>query len=376
MAEEKTVITDSCVLTSYGLGVDKVWKGVLSNNSAISVNRRFSTDNLKSQYAALVSEIDCSSEKSLVMQMLESFEKQNKIQLPEDTFLILATTTGEIDLLERGVFNKNETDIYNSDLNNLLDKACNLFRTEKGMLVSAACASSTSAVISAANLIRSGRKDCVLVVGCDCVSEFLCSGFSALQAIDENPAKPFDKERNGLTVGEGAGCILLMSETRALESRNKIEGYVTGWGMTNDANHMTGPSRDGSGLAAAIKKALNTASVSPSRIGSVSAHGTGTVYNDLMEMKAFRKVFNNPVPAYSVKGALGHTMGASGLIEVVLTLETLKHHIIPPTVNLNNPIEEAAGWVKNETQLCDSEYSLSVNAGFGGVNTAILIQNA
>jgi len=244
-----------------------------------------------------------------------------------------------------------------------------------GRTISAACASSAAAVAQGAALIRSGERDAVLVVACDAVTEFIMAGFSSLMALDPDGAKPFDRNRRGLTVGEGAGYVLLMSGARATREGRPRLADVTGWGLSGDANHMTGPSRDGDGLAAAIAKALRTAGVTPGAIGAICAHGTGTPYNDAMELKAFRRVFTGaPVPVYSIKGSIGHTMGAAALIELVMTVKSLQQGVVPPSANLRDVDPEAEGWVSpSARQAAGLRVALSTNSGFGGVNAALVV---
>jgi 3-oxoacyl-[acyl-carrier-protein] synthase II len=215
----------------------------------------------------------------------------------------------------------------------------------------------------------------VLVVAADAVTEFVFSGFASLMALDPDTAKPFDKNRAGLSLGEGAGFVLLMSQARAQQEGRTILGEIAGWAVAGDANHMTGPSRDGSGLKLAIQKALQSAGLSSDDVGCISSHGTGTVYNDAMEMKAYSSIFHNrPVPLYSIKGAVGHTMGASGLIETVIALRVLEEKIIPPTVGLIDVDPEAKDWASRELRTLEKSAILLNNAGFGGVNAALVLK--
>jgi 3-oxoacyl-[acyl-carrier-protein] synthase II len=244
-----------------------------------------------------------------------------------------------------------------------------------GIVISCACASSSSAIAQAASLIRAGKKDCVLIVAADSVNEFVFSGFSSLMALDKDKPKPFAKNRSGLSLGEAAGFILLMSESRARKEGRKIEGEVLGWGLSCDANHMTGPARDGGGLAQAVLKALKSAKVSPLEVGCISAHGTGTLYNDAMEMKAFKKVYPKAVPTYSIKGAIGHTLGAAGLIEVIVAFKALEEGLIPATVGLKDIDPEAKGWVSTSPQKLKKKIAVLNNCGFGGINAALALKN-
>jgi 3-oxoacyl-[acyl-carrier-protein] synthase II len=224
-------------------------------------------------------------------------------------------------------------------------------------------------------MIRNGHEDCVLVVACDSITEFIFSGFSSLMALDNRPAMPFDKHRAGLNVGEAAAFALLMSDERAAREKRPVLGTLAGWGLSDDANHMTGPSRESEGLILAITKALASANAAPGDVGCISAHGTGTRYNDEMEMRAFHSVFQKKErPVYSIKGAIGHTMGAAGLVEMLIALRALRVGIVPPTVNLTEPDDDAAGWVLNQQQAVrEQTLALVTNAGFSGVNTALLL---
>lgn len=138
---------------------------------------------------------------------------------------------------------------------------------------------------------------------------------------------------------------------------------------------MTGPSRDGYGLALAIHKALHSADIPKSAIGCISAHGTGTVYNDVMEMKAFKRVFGDQgIPTYSIKGGTGHTMAAAGLIEMMIAFQSMRDKIVPPTVNTSEIDEEAKGWVSPNSCPFNGEVTLSTNSGFGGINVALVLR--
>ena len=224
-------------------------------------------------------------------------------------------------------------------------------------------------------MIRNGHTDCVLLVACDGVTEFIFSGFSSLMALDKQPARPFDRNRAGLNVGEAAAYALMMSEERALREDRPVLGTIAGWGLSDDANHMTGPSRESEGLILAVTKALSSAGIDQGAIGFIAAHGTGTVYNDQMEMRAFRAVFQNKErPVYSLKGGIGHTMGAAGLVEMIIAHRALREGIVPPTVNLVEPDEDARGWASDRQHPVGTHtLALMTNAGFSGVNTALVL---
>lgn len=371
----KVVSVAADMVTAYGWGTDVCWEGLFSGITAIRPIKRFPTQNLQTGNAATIPGLTMKRDESLVMQMIRPLLDKCSIEIPHDTFVILATTNGDIEFVQRFVLGE-ENNPEKSLPDCLLDKIMLLTGTcGKGMVVSSACASSSIAVSRAASLIRNKVYDCVLVIGCDCVSEFVTAGFSSLMALDPDVAKPFDKNRQGLSLGEAAGYMLLMSEERSAKGNTAVMGEVAGWGLTNDANHITGPSRDGSGLYQAIYSSLKSAGIAENKIGSISAHGTGTVYNDSMEMKAIRTVFaESTLPVYSVKGGIGHTLGAAGLLEIIISFKSLDKKITPPTVNLFNIDEEAKGWVFPYPQTFESSYTLSTNSGFGGVNSALILK--
>jgi 3-oxoacyl-[acyl-carrier-protein] synthase II len=361
------------MLTPYGRGIGACWQGLLSGQSALARVNRFKTAAFHSDYAGIISGLRYHEQTSLVMQMLQSLFEGTAV--PEDAKLLLATTKGEIDLLEQSML-QNKGDVADSVVSKLIGKVAGLTSAGGGGLVlSAACTSSAAAAAQAAAMVRNGHADCVLVVACDSVTEFIFSGFSSLMALDKQPARPFDRNRAGLNVGEAAAYALIMSEERASRENRSVLGTIAGWGLSDDANHMTGPSRESEGLVLAIKKALVSAGIAPGDVGFIAAHGTGTVYNDQMEMRAFRAVFvDGPRPVYSIKGGIGHTMGAAGLVEMLIALHALREGTVPPTVNLKEVDDDARGWASDRQQTVQRpSLALMTNAGFSGVNTALVL---
>jgi 3-oxoacyl-[acyl-carrier-protein] synthase II len=368
----QAVVTAYELITPYG-GLEASWSGLRSGISVLSRVDRFETAAFQSQRAGTVPGLNYRQGPSLVFQLLEKLFTTTEINIPSDARLLLATTTGEVDLLEQAVLSDSGS-AQESGLERLLEKTRVLYGVQdSGTVISSACTSSTAAIALGASAIREGECDCVLVVACDAVTEFVFAGFSSLMALDPDGARPFDANRKGLSVGEGAGYLLLMSEERARKEKRPILGTVAGWGLSNDANHMTGPSRDGAGLAKAIRTALRLAETDENQIGFICAHGTGTSYNDTMELLAFQSVFSSPRPLFSVKGGMGHTMGAAGLIETVLTLKCIQEQCVLPTIRLQQPDELAAGRVSAEAVPTTARIALSTNAGFGGVNAALVL---
>jgi 3-oxoacyl-[acyl-carrier-protein] synthase II len=370
----KAVVVACDMVTAFGTGVDACWNGIRCGETAISELKRFNTQAFQSCNAATVAGLKYLQKDSLVMQMFRLMFKKNPPSIPKDAKLILATTKGEIDLLEKK-FLTGKGNASSSKLSCLLKKVSDLAGIQdSGIIISAACSSSSAALARAASMIRNGYSDCLLITACDSVTEFVFSGFSSLMALDKIATRPFDKDRKGLSLGEAASYVLLMSEARAKKEKRKIMGEIKGWGLSDDANHMTGPSRTSEGLIMAINKALKSAAVSESDICFISAHGTGTLFNDEMEMRAFHSVFKKRTPVYSIKGAIGHTMGSAGLVETIIALRALKEKTVPPTVNLKTADDDASGWVSDKVKtLTHSKTALITNAGFSGINTALVV---
>jgi 3-oxoacyl-[acyl-carrier-protein] synthase II len=165
-----------------------------------------------------------------------------------------------------------------------------------------------------------------------------------------------------------------MAEGRARREGRRPLATVAGWGVANDAHHVTAPSRDGCGLIQAVRQALERAALPPAAVAAVSAHGTGTVYNDAMELTAFAAIFGERrLPIHSVKGAIGHTLGAAGGIEVALGARMLAAQLVPPTVGCGEPEAAAEGQVSDRAVPFSGEWLLTTNSGFGGINAALLL---
>ena len=238
--------------------------------------------------------------------------------------------------------------------------------------VSAACISGLSALQQGAALIRRGLADVVFVAGVDLISHFVLSGFNTLKSLDPDGCRPFDKARIGLSLGEGAGAIILAKGKLLHAPLIRL----TGTGTSNDANHLTGPSRDGSGLALAIQRALAKAGLAPEQIDFVNAHGTGTPYNDNMEALALRSVFGDRVPPFnSSKGIFGHTLGAAGVLETILCVAALQTKLLPGTPRLRDRDPVAPESLLAEPRAAAKlDRVLKVNCGFGGTNAALILE--
>ncbi len=243
-------------------------------------------------------------------------------------------------------------------------------RAGRTLAISGACASGSMAVETAKDHLASGDFSHAVVFGFDALSRFVVSGFASLAALSNTGARPFDADRDGLTLGEGA-CIAVFSR------RTPFTGdiIVRGAGSSNDANHRTGPSRTGDGLLRAMKAALSDAGMRRGDIGAVKCHGTATPYNDAMEARALEGLFESEIPPCgSIKGAIGHTSGAGSLLEMLVASQFLERHAIAPTAGFQSLGVEENVPVSNNPQTFTKDAILCLAAGFGGINSAIVIE--
>jgi 3-oxoacyl-[acyl-carrier-protein] synthase II len=242
---------------------------------------------------------------------------------------------------------------------------------------SVACASGNAALGAALDLLRAGRCDVVLAGGVDALHDFVISGFGALKAVDREPCRPFDRSRRGLNLGEGAAFLVLESEAHARGRGARVRAFLDGYGASADAVHMTGPDRTGSGAARAIEAALRDAACTAGDVGFVSAHGTATAFNDLMEAKALTRALGAgaaSTPVNSIKSAVGHTLGAAAALEAVACVRTLETGLVPPTPGLHELDPEIElDVVRDQPRAAAPRVVLSTASGFGGINAAVVL---
>ncbi len=287
---------------------------------------------------------------------------------PQDkkTVLIISTTKGNISLLETETYSKELK--KRIALNTSAKLVAQYFHfVNQPIVISNACISGLLAIIAGMRMIQSGQYENAVIAGADVISKFVLSGFQSFQAISEEPCKPFDAARNGITLGEDAGTIIL-------SANKKLSGgiKVSAGSVSNDANHISGPSRTGEELHLAISKAMKDARLSVNEIDFISAHGTATIYNDEMEAKAITLANLQSAPVNSLKGYYGHTLGAAGLIESIVTIHSMKEDLILPTMGFQHP------GVTKPVNICTSLHKatlqncLKTASGFGGCNAAVI----
>lgn len=368
------VLSRVAALTALGEGLPVLWQNLLAGRSGITRIKRFATENYSSSFGACIDSLEAAEGQSLMSPLLDRVADQLGA-VPEDCHLVVASTKGEIDLLER-LSRSGESCTTAHQPQTFLRRVARRFGVNSAVYnINAACASSTIALARGAALIASGQASAVLVYAADIVSEFVFSGFSALQALSAEVCRPFDRQRSGLNLGEAGVALLLLSEERAGREGAPRLAQIAGWGVANDAHHVTAPARDGSGLILACRHALLKAQITGEQICAINAHGTGTVYNDAMELTAFSALFGDRLPPlHGLKGSIGHCLGAAGGVEVAVAVQALIEQRIPPTVGCREPEAGAEGRVGEFSQQLVGDYLLCCNSGFGGINGALVLQ--
>ncbi|MFT4061975.1 MAG: beta-ketoacyl synthase N-terminal-like domain-containing protein [Edaphocola sp.] len=282
----------------------------------------------------------------------------------DDVTLIISTTKGNIEWL--GLQEDARTMLAESG-----KRIADFFRLkQEPTIISNACISGSLALAHAQRVVQRGVAKHAIVVGCDRFSGFVYSGFRSFHALADGVCRPFDAQRTGINLGEAAACIILSGDMSV--SHEQPVGILAGAGISNDANHLSGPSRSGEELAYAIKKAMAEAGISAGDIGMVSAHGTATAFNDEMESKAIGLAGLAAAPIHSLKSYVGHTLGAAGILESMAALLAMQHDIIPASLNFESVGTPISLNVSVDTVEKEYRYFLKTASGFGGCNAALV----
>ncbi len=255
------------------------------------------------------------------------------------------------------------------------------------MSVVTACASGTNAIGEAAEMIRRGAADVMLAGGSEAgIVDVAVAGFSVMDALSsrnddpERASRPFDQDRDGFVIGEGAAFLVLESEEFARVRGARRLAEVVGYGTTNDAFHVSAPAENGAGAAACMQLALDDGAVKPESIGYINAHGTSTRLNDASETTAIKAVFGETaysVPVSSTKSMTGHLLGAAGTLEAIFCIQALKEGILPPTINYETPDPACdLDYVPNQARTVAIDYALSNSFGFGGHNACLIFRRS
>jgi 3-oxoacyl-[acyl-carrier-protein] synthase II len=238
------------------------------------------------------------------------------------------------------------------------------------------CSSSSAAIAFSYDAIVSGAAELMISGGSDSLCEVTYAGFNSLRAIDPAGCRPFDKNREGLSLGEGAGILILEELEHARARGARIDGEVLGYGICAEAYHLTAPEPSGEGIARAIRLALADAGISPDAVDYINAHGTATPVNDLMESRGIKRAFGTrayEVPISSIKSMVGHCLGSAGGIEAIATLLSLQEGVIPPTMNYSTPDPECdLDYTPNKARKKDISTAISNSFAFGGNNVCLV----
>ena len=394
-------ITGAGVVTAIGQDLDAFWAGLVSGVSGISEIEGFPVEDLRvtrggeikkirrETPAALPGGVEpsrrspyCRTTRFLVHAAREALETAGlREALPEAgrVAVVVGTALGGIDGASRAL-------VAGSALGALTGSAYdgptrNLARWlgARGpvLTVTTACASGATSLGLGADLLRAGQADVVLAGGADVLCRFVQRGFNALRSLTRDAVRPFDRRRNGLLLGEGAGLVVLeRADTAAHRGRPPI-GHLLGHASTADGAHITAPDPEGRGLELAVRSALAEAGLAPGALDMVSAHGTGTPANDRVETAVLKRVLGrraHAIPVNSIKAHLGHTMGAAATLEAIMCLLAGRHGQVPPTLNYGEADPDCdLDCVPNAARAWRPRVSLSTSLGFGGCNAALVL---
>ncbi len=395
---QKVFVTGIGIISAIGNNVDETLESVYLGRSGLGFSEFLST---RFTNEIPVAEVKLSNEKlreNLGLHSSQSYTRTALLGLhaakeamvdarienitDAKTGLISATSVGGMDRSEiffKEFLRDNKKgrlrNIIGHDCGESTEKIADYFNIKDFVTtISTACSSSANSIMLGARLIKNNILDRVIVGGVDALTSFTLNGFNSLMILDRQPCRPFDETRSGLNLGEGAGFLVLESE-RLHEKKNKpVYCEVKGYGNACDAYHQTASSPDGDGAKLAILKALKTAGIASGEISYINVHGTGTPNNDLSEGIAIENIFGSSVPYFSsTKSLTGHTLGASGAIEAVLSILSIKHNLIFPNLNFSKPMSElkiapVTHLIKNS----EVENVLSNSFGFGGNNTSLI----
>ncbi len=411
MNKRRVVVTGIGAITPIGIGTDQFWKALLEGKNGVGLITKFDPSKFDTKFAAEV----------------KGFDPENyldrKISRRMDPFTHFAMVTSDMAISDSGMdMDKIDKErfgvIYGSGIggmHTLQQQHWNYFESKNPrklspffvtMMISdiaagqisikhglkgpnyattSACATSSHAIADAMILIQRGSADIMLCGGSEAaITEMSIGGFNAMKALSTwndrylEACRPFDKDRNGFVLGEGAGTLILEEYSHAHKRDAKIYAEIVGVGLTGDAYHITAPAPDGEGAQRSMKAAICDVGISPNEINYINAHGTSTPYNDLNETKAIKKVFADhayKMVISSTKSMTGHLLGAAGGVEAIATILAIKNNIVPPTINLSNPDPECdLNYSANRVTKHEINYALSNTFGFGGHNASLLFK--
>ena len=412
MPKRRVVVTGLGTINPLGNNVSDTWNNLINGISGVDYISSFETDELPVTFAGEVKNFDANDymgkqharklDRSGHLSIYATEEAlkdagfNTEERLGADVGIIFGTGIGGIGATEeavrtydkRGPSRINPLAITQLMPNSSTGQVAIKFGIEgPSLTITTACAASANALGEAKNMIQNGIVDTVIAGGTESGTTAMTIGafaqIKALSTNNENPkkaCKPFDKDRDGFVMGEGSTVLVMESEESAINRGADIYGYVSGYGASTDAHHITAPAEGGRGAVDAMKKALLDAELTPSDIGYINAHGTSTPANDKNETAAIKTVFGEKaydINISSTKSMTGHLLGGGGAFESLVSLLSLKNNIIPPTINLNNPDEECdLNYTPNAAIEKELSAAMSNSFGFGGHNGVLVFKKS
>jgi 3-oxoacyl-[acyl-carrier-protein] synthase II len=377
--QRNVVITRMGAVSPAGRGVESLWEALRAGRDLVSGITVFDPSPYDCRTAALVPDRGQADPRDFVDAAVdEALRGLWDESGPTATGVSMGTTLGRMQLLHK-VRNPGESRdaLRRIPYHAITDETTRRVGASiPPATVSGACASSLIAVGLGMMWIRQGRADRVLSGGYDAFNEFVHAGFASLMALTPGRIQPFDRDRSGIVLGEGAGILLLEEEAFARSHGREPLARLSGFACLSDANHITGPHPDGDGLYRTIAAAAAMAGAGPEEFDYVCAHGTGTVFNDRMEALALRRFFGpDGPPASSPKSMMGHTLGASGALETIVSVLALRQGLVPPTIHFKIPDPECPiDPVPGKAREMQVRRVLKTSAGFGGQNCALVLE--
>ncbi|AKH88805.1 beta-ketoacyl-ACP synthase II [Edwardsiella tarda] len=411
MSKRRVVVTGLGMLSPVGNTVDSTWNALLAGQSGISLIDHFDTSAYATRFAGLVKDFNCEEHISRkdarkmdlfiqygIMAGIQAFQDSG-LEITEENAPRIGAAIGS-GIGGLGLIEENHTALMHggprkispffvpSTIVNMVAGHLTIMLGLRGpsISISTACTSGVHNIGHAARMIAYGDADAMLAGGTEKASTQLgVGGFGAARALstrNDNPqaaSRPWDKDRDGFVLGDGAGILVLEEYQHAKARGAKIYAELVGFGMSSDAYHMTSPPADGAGAAQAMENALRDAGVTPAQVGYINAHGTSTAAGDKAETQAVKSVYGDAaarVMVSSTKSMTGHLLGAAGAVESIFTILALRDQVVPPTINLDNPDEGCdLDFVPHEArQVSGLEYALCNSFGFGGTNGSIIFR--
>jgi len=394
---EKVFVTGAGIISALGVGKGATFESLFKGNSGIGRISHLQTEHVEFP----VGEVSLSNAemsrmldvkypidelRTVLMGIIAAKEAIESANLSKEDLtraaFISGTTVGGMDKTERHfktVFDANaETDdSYELKYN---DCGCsteliadNIGGFKLVTTISTACSSAANAIIFGANMIKAGIIDIAIVGGSEALTKFHLNGFNTLMILDKENCRPFDRDRTGINLGEGAAYIVLESEKSARNRDAKIIGVLSGYANTCDAYHQTASSENGEGAYRAMRKAMDMANLKPSDIDYINAHGTGTPNNDETELAAMERIWDTKLPKFSsTKAFTGHTTSASGSIEAVICLMAIEKGFLPKNLGWKNPITHAGTPIVEPTSIDEVNNVINNSFGFGGNDSTLI----